>query len=168
MLQCYYAAVLLCCSCCSATVLLCCCAAVLLYLCAAVLLCCSATVLTVLQCYCATVLLSCSATVLLCFSALVFQCHRFNSVTDRQTYLHTEPLLEVLADLKRFSRSPENANLRPFVHSFVRLFGLSLSGLRSSQSSSFWLRFNSRALRGHSKHSGNFQRAIRLCHTLGA
>ena len=89
--------------CCSALELQCCCAVVLL--------CCSAVVL---QCCCAAVLLCCSAIVLMCCSANVlllcliclnvcFSVSESMSVTYLQTYRHTEPLLEVLADLKIMS-----------------------------------------------------------------
>ena len=70
--------------------LLYCSAFLLQWYCTAVLLCCSDIVLL---CYRAAVILYCNATVLLCSSFKKFH-------TYRHTYIHTEPLLEVLADLK--------------------------------------------------------------------
>ena len=85
---------------CAAVVLLYCCANGLQYYCAAMLL-----------CQCTGVILCCSATVLLCFSALVLLWHSF--LCYRHSYIqNTEPLLQVLADLKSLWAEASNYSSR--------------------------------------------------------
>ena len=85
VLQCYCAEVLLCCS-------------------DIVLLCCS---VIVLQCYNAIVLLCCSANVLLLCLICLNECFSVSESMRLQTYIHTEPLLEVLSDLKTMTMNHE-------------------------------------------------------------
>ena len=157
-LQCYGAAVLCCCNamvlqCCGSAVLWCCSGIVLqsygtevLWTClamnmqcygAAVLWICSAMVL---QCFGSAVLLCCSAIVLQCYRSAVLlsslcldkQCIWVYELWVLHTYRHTEPILEVLADLKIVFTPPEGLPISS-------LLFVSRKPVRVSATDSLWL-----------------------------